>query len=114
MLTSRKMLSNPITETKANREGINYVINRMSWYWELSSRVLGKGVVNEGSSEGLRCEFEKRVVDLYKALLSYQMKSVYSYYRKRGLVFFRDLVMFDDWDGNLQNVKDAEDVFRQD
>ncbi|KAL2005187.1 hypothetical protein VTN00DRAFT_3037 [Thermoascus crustaceus] len=114
VILALQILTNPISEMKANQDGIDYVIKRMDWYWKLSSRILENSAANEGRFAGLRCELEKQIVDLYKVLLSYQMKSVCSYYRKRGLVLLRDLTMLDDWDGNFKSVKDAEDVFRQD
>jgi hypothetical protein len=80
----------------------------------LSSLLLTENRVDAGSSVALRNELEKRIVDLYKALLSYQVKSVCSYYRKQYLVFFRDMVMLDDWDGNLKSVQDAENAVLQD
>jgi hypothetical protein len=51
---------------------------------------------------------EETVIALYKALLLYQMKSVCSYYKNKGLVFLRALANMDDWDDDLKNVKDAE------
>ncbi|KAI1357166.1 NACHT domain-containing protein [Xylaria arbuscula] len=104
-----QMLANPITETRANREGIAYVVSRMEWYWQLSRLLL-----DDGKSAGLRDELEKHVIDLYKTLLSYQMKSVYLYYRSRHVVFWRDVIKLDDWDGSLKTIKSAEDAIRQD
>ena len=82
----------------------------MDWYWNLSSLLLQENMVDGGSSAGLRQELGKRVVDLYKALLLYQMKSVCCYFRNRGLQFLRGLVKWDGWDGDLQAVHDAEDA----
>jgi N-terminal domain of NWD NACHT-NTPase/NACHT domain len=86
----------------------------MDWYWNLSSLLLQENAVGGGSSETLRYELEKRIVALYKALLLYQMKSVCSYYRNRGVDFLRSVVQLDDWDGSLTNVHEAEDAVRQD
>jgi len=109
-----EVLINPTKEAEANRTGIVYVIRRMNWYWNLSGLLLKENTVDGGSSAGLRYELEKRIVDLYKALLSYQMKSVCSYYRHRGLGFVRDIFKLDDWDGNLKSVQDAENTVLQD
>jgi hypothetical protein len=57
---------------------------------------------------------ERRVVDLYKAILSYQMTSVCSYYRHRGLEFLRDAIQLNDWDGSLAKIRAAEGIFEQD
>ncbi|KAJ2971142.1 hypothetical protein NUW58_g9500 [Xylaria curta] len=107
------MLANPITETRANCEGIAYVVSRMEWYWQLSKLLLDENR-NDGKSAGLQNELEKHVIGLYKTLLSYQMKSVYSYYRSRHAVFWRDIIKLDDWDSSLKTIQNAEDAIRQD
>ncbi|KAF2813542.1 uncharacterized protein BDZ99DRAFT_381439, partial [Mytilinidion resinicola] len=108
-----EILANPISEAIANRSGLAYVVSRMDWYWNLSDLLLDKNRV-EKSSAGLRDELEKHVLDLYQKLLAYQMKSVYSYYQNRGVVFFRDMIKLDDWDNKLRDIKDAEEIIRKD
>jgi hypothetical protein len=106
------MLINPIKETETNRDGVVHVIKSMNWYWSLSSSSLLKESsddVNELS--GVRRELENYIVDLYRVLLTYQIKSVCSYYRHHGLVFLRDIIKLDDWDGNLKAIQDAENAF---
>src|SRR5271154_3367619 len=103
---------NPTTEARANCEGIVYIATRMDWYWNLS-RVLVTEIDGEFSA-GLRNELENRIIHLYKALLLYQIYSVCSYYRNRGLVFLRGVVSLDDWDGSLNMVQDAESALRMD
>ncbi|KAN0080741.1 hypothetical protein V8E54_003945 [Elaphomyces granulatus] len=104
---------NPISETKANREGILHVISRMDWYWNLSA-LLFKEDTDDNCSAGLREQLGKRVVDLYKELLLYQVKTVCSYYRNRWLALFRDIIKLDGWDGGLQGVQRAEKAFELD
>ncbi|KAN0072077.1 vegetative incompatibility protein HET-E-1, partial [Elaphomyces granulatus] len=104
---------NPISETKANREGILHVISRMDWYWNLSA-LFFKEDTDNNSPAGLREQLGKRVVDLYKELLLYQVKSVCSYYRNRWLALLRDIIKLDDWDGGLQGVQRAEKAFELD
>ncbi|KAM0254754.1 hypothetical protein ACHAQJ_006470 [Trichoderma viride] len=99
--------------TEANRSGIEYVIKRMDWYWKLSSIVLKENLTDSSLSD-VRCEMETRVIDLYKALLSYEIKSVCSYYRNRGLVLLREIAKLDDWNGNMQAIQDAEHSFHDD
>ncbi|EHK15882.1 uncharacterized protein TRIVIDRAFT_195814 [Trichoderma virens Gv29-8] len=108
-----EVIQNPIDATKANREGIEYVIKRMNMYWELSGVVL-KENANDGGLSGIRRELETQVIDLYKVLLLYEIKSVCSYYRNRGLALLRDIVGLDDWSGDLKAIKDAERVFHDD
>ncbi|KKP00858.1 hypothetical protein THAR02_07036 [Trichoderma harzianum] len=106
------MMQNPITATKANRDGIEYVIKRMNMYWELSGVAL-KDNANDGLS-GIRGELEAQIINLYKVLLTYEIKSVCSYYRNRGSVLLRDIISLDDWNGDIQAIKAAERVFHDD
>jgi hypothetical protein len=114
MLKYPEMLVNPLKETTTNRAGINYVIKKMSWYWELSGHLLKEDMLNSESYAGLRSELKSRVVHFYKVLLSYQMKSVCSYYDNRGIVFLRDIIKLDGWDGNLKDIQAAETAVLQD
>jgi len=114
LLTLVQMLSDPAKATKANLAGITHVVSRMHWYCALATHLVGDGkpeMENESFQPILR-QLEEKILALYKALLTYQMKSVYSYYRNQGLVFlrglFRSLANLDDWDGDLKTVTDAE------
>ncbi|KAH6982481.1 NACHT domain-containing protein [Ilyonectria destructans] len=108
-----EILSNPITEASINRQGIAYVISRMEWYWNLVCLLLDESRVNE-LSVGLRDELEKHVIQLYKKLLLYQIKSICLYHRHQLAVLLRDMVKLDDWDGQLKEIKDAENVVVRD
>ncbi|OTA02490.1 hypothetical protein A9Z42_0028690 [Trichoderma parareesei] len=108
-----EMIQKPIDATEANRSGIEYVTDRMEWYWNLSSAVLEKNG-NERGLSGVRDELETQVVDLYILLISYEIKSVCSYYRNRGLALIRDVASLDDWNGDMKSIQDAERVFHDD
>ncbi|KAL7809418.1 WD40 repeat-like protein [Trichoderma aethiopicum] len=103
-----ELLANPISETDANRTGVTHVVQRMNWYCELAALVLGD---QDGSTAGLQQQLQARLIDLYKKLLSFEIKSICSYYRHRGLVFLRDLVTLDDWKGAFKEIQDAEKFF---
>lgn len=100
--------------TAANRKGIEYVVTRMDWYWNLSSLLLKENTVDAGASAGLRAQLEQRVIHLCKALLTYQMNSVCSYFRKRHRQLLRSLARWDDWDGDLRALLDAENAVQED
>jgi hypothetical protein len=101
------------TEVKENNlKGIIYIFARIDWYWNLSSVLLMNNLVDMAFSVDPREELEKRVIDLYKALLSYQLKSVCTYFRQSGLQFLADVVQWDDWDGEFEVVHDAEYAVR--
>ncbi|RMZ74797.1 hypothetical protein DV737_g5729, partial [Chaetothyriales sp. CBS 132003] len=109
-----QLLVNPIEATQANRLGIRYVIDRMEWYWNLSSTLFSESTSNNDPLSRVQCELENQYIQLYQALLMYQIKSVCLFYRNRCLVFLRDMVQLDDWDGNLKVILDIEDRFYQD
>ncbi|UKZ64546.1 uncharacterized protein TrAtP1_005761 [Trichoderma atroviride] len=107
-----EMIQNPIAATEANRNGIEYVIKRMDWYWNISNVVLKESPNdNDGGLASIRRELETQVVDLYKALLLYEIKSVCLYYRSRGLALLRDIARLDDWNGDIQAIQNAERIF---
>src|SRR5262249_18282417 len=78
-----QILSNPMTATISNLEGIAHVITRMDWYCALTRHLLIKDnvVTGDESLNSVLQQLEQRVVALYKAILLYHMKSVYFYYR---------------------------------
>jgi len=110
-----QLLVNPIQQTAENREGIQYVISQMNWYCGLAGCLLRRmESTSPDTIANARKGMEAQIIDLYKALLSYQMKSVCSYYAHRQLIFLRDLVGIDDWKGDLATIREAEQRFRAD
>ncbi|KAI1758442.1 WD40-repeat-containing domain protein [Xylaria castorea] len=102
-----QILSNPGRATKSNLQGIVYVTSRMDWYCALSECLLDEDeLVN--SFESVLKQLNEAITILYKALLLYQIKSACYYHQHRGLTVLRGLVSWDDWDGDLQTVKEAE------
>ena len=104
---------NPLTQQSSNRDGIAYVVSRMDWYWHLADLLLERNQ-EARRSQPLQDQLEKNLVDLYTRLLAYQIKSIITYHRKRGTVFARDLVNWDDWEGELAAIKEMEESIRQD
>ncbi|KAL2142978.1 hypothetical protein VTI28DRAFT_500 [Corynascus sepedonium] len=110
-----EILRNPAQATESNLAGITHVVSRMDWYCALSTHLLNMDNIVAGNDfQDVLSQLEERILELYKALLLYQMKSVCSYYRNQGLVFLRGLLSLDDWDGDLKLVTDAEAVVKQD
>ena len=66
------------------------------------------------SPQSVRKRLEQRVVELYKAILLYQMKSVCSYYRNQYKEFFLNLVDLKGWDGVRTDVTTAENTLKED
>jgi hypothetical protein len=97
----------------------------MDWYCVLTDHLLnsvnednianGKNIANGGGSpKSVHEQLEQRVVELYKAILLYQMKSVCSYYRNQYKEFFLNLVDSKDWDGARMDVVNAEKTLKED
>ncbi|KAF0644051.1 hypothetical protein FPSE5266_20056 [Fusarium pseudograminearum] len=102
-----EILSSPLTEPKKNRDGMEYVLKRMDWYWRLSPWLL-QDCHSSDSSQPLRAQLENQIVQLYQKLLLFQMKSVILYHRGRFAVFMRDLPKIDDWATHVKEIKDSE------
>ncbi|PNP37257.1 hypothetical protein TGAMA5MH_10826 [Trichoderma gamsii] len=109
-----EIFGNSTSATKANRNGIDYVIGRMQWYWELPDTIFKNNVDAYNHLSKMRGGLEAQLIGLYKLLLLYQMKSVCSYYKNRGLVFLRDIAKLDDWDGDIKAIEKAETLFYKD
>ncbi|KAI0864414.1 WD40-repeat-containing domain protein [Xylaria cubensis] len=102
-----QILSNPGKAAKSNLQGIVYVISRMDWYCALSECLLDDDQLFK-SFEPILKELNEAVTTLYKTLLLYQIKSACYYHQPRSFAVLRGLVSWDDWDGDLQNIKEAE------
>ncbi|KAL7822280.1 hypothetical protein V8C26DRAFT_390564 [Trichoderma gracile] len=107
------MASNSLQEARANHEGIIYVVSRMDWYWHLAELLLD-GNESESAPSALRSEMEKHIIDLYRKLLLYQMKSVCRYYRQRRPTIWRDAIRADDWAGQMDDIRNAEATVQED
>jgi hypothetical protein len=101
------MLSNPAKAVELNREGMTHVINRMHWYATLTEHLLNTSNADVPFKSVLQ-QLEQKVVQLYKAILLYQMKSVCSYYQHQGLEFIKTLFIPEKWAEDLKSVTDAE------
>ncbi|KAH7114519.1 hypothetical protein B0J13DRAFT_613667, partial [Dactylonectria estremocensis] len=107
-----EILSNPVTEAGINRRGIAYVISRMEWYWNLVYLLLDENTAEK--SAALREELEKHVIQLYQKLLLFQIKSVCLYSRNQAAVLLRDMFKLDDWDGQLNEIVNIENMVQRD
>jgi hypothetical protein len=100
------MLSNPAKTAQVNRDGMTHVVNRMRWYTNLTEHLLNTDNADV-SFKPILPQLEQEVIELYKAILLYQMKSVCSYYKHQGWVFLKTLLS-DTWTEDLKSVTDAE------
>ncbi|KAI8625445.1 hypothetical protein F5Y19DRAFT_265094 [Xylariaceae sp. FL1651] len=99
---------NPINETTTNRAGIIQVIRTMKWYSSLSNLLLGDASEHDDRFTELRGLLAARILDLYKGLLKYIVKSICAYYQHPALKILRNSVKLDDWTGSMDDVIKAE------
>src|SRR6266480_5781148 len=107
------MLANPKKATEANRDGITHVIKRMEWYSIIIGRLLEPSTIDSvaASTGPVLPKLRAMVIELYKCILLYQMRSICSYYRKQGFNFLLQLVDWDRWEDSLKGVEKAEQDF---
>ncbi|KAL2884564.1 Vegetative incompatibility protein HET-E-1 [Ceratocystis lukuohia] len=108
-----EVLKNPIAEAIENRQGIQYVLGRTEWYWNLASLLLDE---NKGRTTTLllRDTLEKNITQLFEKLLLYQIRSVCLYHRSPAMTFVRDMFLIDDWAGQLNDIKATENTVLHD
>ncbi|KAK5055224.1 hypothetical protein LTR84_012974 [Exophiala bonariae] len=111
-----QMLSNPSKATQANLDGMSHVVSRMEWYSAVIQHLLEPCSVDSvaTSTEQPLTELKPKVVNLYTTILLYQMRSICSYYRNQGFNFLLQLIEYDDWEGALKSVVEAEDELIKD
>lgn len=100
-----------MAQTTANREGIVHVVQTMKWYSSLSKLLVEVSEHDERFVE-LRSLLGTRIINLYKELLKYIIKSIRAYYRLAALDFLRGVFRLNDWDGSLDSVSEAEEAVR--
>ncbi|PHH49970.1 Vegetative incompatibility protein HET-E-1 [Ceratocystis fimbriata CBS 114723] len=101
-----EVLTGPVTEALKNRQGIQYVLGRTEWYWNLAGLLLDENKSNTATV--LRDGLEKNIVELFQKLLEYQIRSICLYDRNKVVAAFRDALLIDDWAGKLADIKEAE------
>ncbi|KKK19079.1 hypothetical protein ARAM_006762 [Aspergillus rambellii] len=97
------LLKNPATVEAANKEGLTYVTSQMRYYVEMDSLLLPQDL-----KPSLRNDLSERVIGLYKAIINFQLRSVLRFYRSRTKSYFRDVINYDSWDGQLGQLQKQE------
>ncbi|KAK5994041.1 Vegetative incompatibility protein HET-E-1 [Cladobotryum mycophilum] len=106
-----EILANPISEFAAQREGIEYLMSRMEWYWRLTDTLF---ITDKEDKPFLRGSLEASTVLLFGKILAYQMKSINVYHQNRYLTTVGDIVKYGDWKKHLEGIKEKETQFGRD
>jgi hypothetical protein len=82
----------------------------MTWYCSLLEHL----VELKASFRNISKTLEDQILELYKEILIYQMKSICAYYRFSGHMFLRGLALLDDWEGDINAIKSSESLIQKD
>ncbi|PYH44153.1 uncharacterized protein BP01DRAFT_424449 [Aspergillus saccharolyticus JOP 1030-1] len=97
------LLRSPANAEAANREGLTYVTSQMRYYVQMEPLLLP-----EYLKSGVNEDLSGRVIDLYKAVITFQVQSVLRFYRSRTKNYFRDVSNYDNWKDQLDQLKQQE------
>lgn len=100
----------------SNLAGVVHVSSRMDWYCAIIGHLLHTSNTDamDMSIEAVVEKLKPKVLELYKAILLYQMRAVHSYYRNQGWNFFLQAWNFDDWDGAVADIEKFENTLVND
>ncbi|KAJ5256671.1 hypothetical protein N7478_012775 [Penicillium angulare] len=97
------LLKSPAAVDEANRQGFAYVTSQMSYYAEMESLLLP-----EDMRPDLRTDLTTRIIDLYKLIIEFQVRSVLRFYRNSTKNYFRSVIDYDGWNDQLVHLKEKE------
>jgi ankyrin repeat protein len=104
-----------IKASKENIKGLEYVVSRLTWYGALAGKLLQeRRLAADFTSE--RSIVKNRLLDLFKELIKYEMRSV-CYYNgiwNRTKSAAGDQLGLNDWRGTVEDIITAETRLSQD
>ncbi|KAM5361586.1 hypothetical protein ACJA88_014410 [Fusarium oxysporum] len=111
-----EVISNPAKQPGIHREGLQHVLSRVNWYWNLAELLLednleSKEDVEETALTKLRLELQPLVLDLYQKFLCYLIESVCYFQKNRATAFLKSVVNIDYWNGKLKEIEASEKEF---
>ncbi len=80
----------------------------MKWYSSLSTLLLKESSEGEERLSELRTKLACQIVNLYKTILEYIMKTICAHHRHTASNAIRNTLRLDDWNGSLDSVNKAE------
>ncbi|KAH8898323.1 hypothetical protein GQ53DRAFT_613774, partial [Thozetella sp. PMI_491] len=100
------LLKNPTADEAANQDGFSYVTSQMRYYARLED-FLSPEHLGIGRDD----EFAGRLVDLYKRIIDFQVRSILRFYRSRTRNLIRATVKYDGWDKKVEDIQKADADF---
>lgn len=102
------LLKNPVADEAENQEGFSYVTSQMRYYVTLEDLLL-----TEHFGAAQKSELVDRLVDLYKFIIDFQVRSILRFYRSRTKNALRGSIKYDAWGRKLEDIQKADKDFIQ-
>jgi hypothetical protein len=93
------LLKNPTAVEAANQDGFTYITSQMRYYAAMEPLLL------PGSMKAVEDDLESRLLDLYKLIIDFQVRSIIRFYRSRTKNYFRGMINYDGWEKKLESIK---------
>lgn len=100
------LLTNPTEDEVANQDGFSYVTSQMRYYVELEDFLSPENI-----GAGRKDELSTLLVNLYRLIIDFQVRSILRFYRSRTKNFFRGTIKYDDWDQKIVDIQKADAEF---
>ncbi|KAM0547577.1 hypothetical protein ACHAPJ_010321 [Fusarium lateritium] len=113
-----EVISNPAKQPGIHREGLQYVLSRVDWYWNIAELLLEDNVERKEGVErtplsNLQLKLKENILDLYQKFLSYLIESVCYFHKNRANAFLKSVVHLDYWSSKISDIKEAEEDFEK-
>ncbi|EJT77594.1 hypothetical protein GGTG_02700 [Gaeumannomyces tritici R3-111a-1] len=95
------LLTNPGEVQAANKQGLAYVSQKISYYTSMEPLILHAEDPTDARWDHLR----SRLLGLYQAIIDFQAQSVLRFFRRRFANFLREVVKYDPWEDMLEKIK---------
>ncbi len=99
------ILKYPTVADIANGEGFTYVNSQMRYFLAMESLLM-----SESMQPKLMADLTGRLLDLYKLVIDFQVRSVLKHYRSRAKNFTGGLAVYDGLDTLLEHIKKSGDA----
>ncbi|KAL7919892.1 WD40-repeat-containing domain protein [Trichoderma austrokoningii] len=102
------LLKNPAADEAENQDGFSHITSQMRYYVTLEGLLLPE---HFGADQN--AELVLRLVDLYKLIIDFQVRSILRLYRSRTKNFWRGSVKYDSWGQKVEDIQKADKDFVQ-
>ncbi|UKZ82695.1 hypothetical protein TrVFT333_010490 [Trichoderma virens FT-333] len=102
---------NPSVAEEVSRDGCLYVTSRILFYVKLESLLFSSNRIQDS---GLNAELEGSLIELYRQIIDFQIRTVRRVYLTRLARYREDTLRHEDWKGMMARIQKSEETFRGD